>query len=285
MFEIGLSTCGKKELNPEFIKQCRENGITALELSCSNDMIFDFDYPSFIETARKSDITIWSFHLPFLPFESVDVSSPDESVRESTVSLCKKIIEKFANLGIKRFILHPSNEPIEDAIRPEKMASAKKSVAELADFAEKYDALILIENLPRTCLGNCSKEIAELISVRPRLGVCFDTNHLLFEDIADFIKNTGDKIKSVHISDFDFINERHWLPGEGKIDWQSLLSVLKNAGYSGPWLYEVDFQIPNNIIRPRELTCDDFAKNALEIFNKKPITVISKPKENLGFWS
>ena len=72
----------------------------------------------------------------------------------------------------------------------------------LAEKAASHGAVIAVENLPRTCLGKNSDEINELISANPKLKVCFDTNHLLKENISDFIKKTGKNIVTVHISDY-----------------------------------------------------------------------------------
>ena len=98
------------------------------------------------------------------------------------------------------------------------------------------------------------------------------------------LKKIGDKIITVHISDYDKVNERHWLPGEGVIDWQGVLNALNEIGYKGIWLYEIDFNLSKTIIRPRELNCYDFIRNANEIFENRELTVISKPKPNLGYW-
>lgn len=154
------------------------------------------------------------------------------------------------------------------------MENAKESLNELAEYAASTGSSILCENLPRSCLGKNSSEILDLISVNEKINIVFDTNHLLQENYIDFIKITGKKIKSVHISDYDFINERHWLPGEGKVNWNDLYKSLLDEGYNGPWLYEVGFRTPLNLNRSRDLTCADFAKNANEIFSGSPITAI-----------
>ena len=107
---------------------------------------------------------------------------------------------------------------------------------------------------------------------------------MLYEDAVDFIRNVGDKIVTAHVSDFDFYNERHWLPGEGKLDWQAILRALKEIGYQGPWLYEIGFACPKTIYRDRDLTCDDFVRNAKELFNNTSITTFSRHKEKLGMW-
>ena len=121
-------------------------------------------------------------------------------------------------------------------------------------------------------------------SVSGLTSICFDTNHLFGEDTAEFVRKVGDKLITLHVSDYDFVNERHWLPGEGKIDWQSLLKALNEVGYQGPWLYEIGAKCPNSILRDRDLTCEDFVRNANELFQGKAPTVFSKPKPNLGYW-
>ena len=53
------------------------------------------------------------------------------------------------------------------------------------------------------------------------------------------LANSGIKIASLHISDFDGIDERHRLPGEGINKWNELFAILEKVGYSGPMMYEV----------------------------------------------
>lgn len=280
-YELGLSSCGKV-LDDKLFRAYKENGITKIELSKN-----DYSQMNFKEVeslSKKYGVQLWSLHLPFMPFKEIDISSMDETLRVSTIEKWKELIEKGSQIGIKHFIVHPSGEPIEDIDRENRLIQAKKSLKQLAEIAASYDAVIAVEDLPRTCLGNCSKEILELISVDERLRVCFDTNHLLGEKIETFILSVGDKIITTHISDYDAINERHWLPGEGVIDWKNLIDAFEKIGYKGPWLYEIGFGIPKNILRDRELTCADFARNAKEIFKKDNITVFSKPKPNLGMW-
>ena len=89
--------------------------------------------------------------------------------------------------------------------------------------------------------------------------------------------NLSDKIITVHISDYDFINERQWLPGEGKVDWIKLLTALNEVGYNGVWLYEINLETPDTIIRDRNLTFDDFYNNAKTLFSGKKPIALGKP--------
>ena len=280
-YELGLSSWGK-ELDDKLFCAYKANGITKIELSKSDYSQMDFREVEIL--SKKYDIQLWSLHLPFAPFTEIDISSTDEDLRISTIKKYEALIEKGSQIGIKHFIVHPSGEPIEDVDRENKMRQAKKSLTQLVEIAADYNAVIVVENLPRTCLGNSSKEILELVAVDNRLRVCFDTNHLLGEKIEEFILAVGEKIITTHVSDYDAINERHWLPGEGVIDWNNLIDALGRIGYKGPWLYEIGFGIPKTILRDRLLTCEDFARNAKEVLEKRKITVFSKPKPNLGMW-
>ena len=164
------------------------------------------------------------------------------------------------------------------------MSCAKAHLASLAEIAKQYGAVIAVENLPRTCLGRNSDEMLVLISAHENLRVCFDTNHLLGEDPIAFLDRVGEKVITTHVSDYDFVNERHWLPGEGRLDWQAILGKLREIGYGGVWLYEISFSCPKTILRDRDLTCEDFVRNAEELFEGIVPTVASRPKPNLGMW-
>ncbi len=263
MYKLGLSTCSKI-VDENLFKSYSEAGITAMEISMNSEAYDSFDYENALRLSQKYGIELWSFHLPFMPFSVLDISAP--SLKDYTVSYFKSLIEKASAIGIKRFIIHSSGEPVFE--REARMNFAKESLKELADFAEKFGGIICVEDLPRTCLGRDSDEILELISAHDSLKVCLDTNHLLSENLSDFIEKVGDKIITTHISDYDFVDEKHWLPFEGKIDWEKVVSSLQKINYDGVWLYEIGFKAPRSMPREKDLTCEDFRKNAEIIFNK-----------------
>ena len=61
----------------------------------------------------------------------------------------------------------------------------------------------------------------------------------LKDDNVEFVRALGSRIIALHVSDYDFINERHRMPYDGKNDWKGIMNTLKEAGYSGTWNYEV----------------------------------------------
>ena len=282
MNPIGLSTCGK-EINEALFADYARSGITHMELSLRDYTHFDFAAAAAL--AQAYGVQLWSLHLPFLPFDRVEPSATDANLRAQTLALWAEIVRRAAAVGIAKFIVHPSGEPIPDAERAARIAHARDTLSRLADVAEVSGTVICVEDLPRTCLGHSAEELHFLTAADDRLKICLDTNHVTTEPPEALIRALGEKIVTPHVSDFDFVNERHWLPGEGKIAWPRVLTALRAVDYRGPWLYEIGFACPKTIFRDRPLTCADFAQNARELFAGQAPTVRSTPKPNLGMWA
>ena len=256
MYKVGLSSCGKT-LNEQFFAECSQTGINAIEISPEWNEYKDIDYPSLLRLSKQYNVALWSFHLPY---PTTDICSSNREIRMRSVNYMCELIEKASNIGIRYFVVHSGREPVsfEPEERAQAMACSKESLNLLADFAANYGSVICLEDLPRSCLGNTSTEILELISVNEKLRVCLDTNHLLKEDNADFIRAVGNKIVTLHVSDYDFVDERHWLPGKGKVDWKRMINVLEDVDYEGRFLYEIDWD---------DLTFADVAENYKQLMS------------------
>lgn len=259
-YAIGMSTCGELICPEDFLKYAKA-GVCKMELSFPCNAYGGIDWAALKRGADSAGVELFSVHLPF-SMES-NPAQLDESVRQAAVKNFKNIMAKSSVTGAGVYVIHASSEPILDADRPAAMKNAKKSLTDLADFAQQMGVRIAVEDLPRTCLGKNSDEIFELISAHENLYVCFDTNHLLGEDISAFIERVGGKIITTHVSDYDFIDERHWLPGRGSINWPELMDALDNAGYNGPLMYE---------LKMGRLTPEDFVQNAQELMERRPLT-------------
>ncbi|MBQ7792368.1 MAG: sugar phosphate isomerase/epimerase [Clostridia bacterium] len=99
--------------------------------------------------------------------------------------------------------------------------------------------------------------------------MCFDTNHLSKQKNEDFVTAVGDKIVTLHVSDYDYIDEKHWLPGGGDINWVRLMDAIDNADYAGPLMYEL-YRVKGKDTRP--VTPEEFVRNAKELMARKPLT-------------
>ena len=202
MYEIGLSTTNY--INEERFKAYNEAGIKYIEISVSAEDYDNLSFEDLAKWSKKYNVKIWSFHLPFCPFEKIDISKPE--ISDYSVKYLCHFINEGAKIGIDKFVIHASGEPIEDRERKARMEQAKKSLYQLCEYAKERNAIIAVEDLPRSCLGRDSSDMIELLSAHKDLKSCLDTNHLLGEDLIDYIKKIGDKIVTTHISDYDKVN-------------------------------------------------------------------------------
>ena len=267
-YKIGISTsgCPVEELDSEYFAAFKNANVSFIELSAKRDEAFKYDFKMLSDLSYEYNVAINSLHLPFMPFEEIDISKPD--LADATVERLSELMRRAnRDAAITKFVIHPSGEPIADEERAERMECAKNSLKKLADLACELGAEIAVENLPRTCLGKNSAEMLELLSAHPFLRACFDTNHLLSESHEDFVRAVGGKIITTHVSDYDFVDERHVLPGEGSVDWKKVIDSLIAAEYAGNWIYELGFGSTKHIERERDLTPADFVDNAAAIFN------------------
>lgn len=241
---LGTSSCVYSTLDRAMMEDARANGIDALELSYNyNTYMHVIDFPARAAEigamAREVGLELWSLHLPFS--RRLDISHENAELRGITLYTNMTLIRAAAQAGVKTIVLHPSSEPIEDEARPARLANSRAAIIALRELCDSLGLTLAVENLPRTCLCNKSAEMVELLT-GTGAKVCFDTNHSLAEDNLDYLRGIlagGLEIATLHISDYDFVDERHRLPGDGVNDWRALLAILAEANYTGPLMYEV----------------------------------------------
>lgn len=283
MRRIGCSLYGKDRLTDELAQAISDAGLQVLELDMSAEDYPQADFYKTAEIAKKHGLEIASIHLPIAPQHIYDVTHKYATV--GAVSYQIELIKRACEiLGVKHIVIHSGGEPLKEEERAERVERAGEKLPLLADVAEKYGADICIEVLPRTCLGRDSDEILAMLAYDDRLRVCLDTNHIFRESEVEFIHKIGRKIATTHISDRDDINERHWWPGEGLLDWVAILDALDEIGYEGDWIYECGLGPKPTILRDRMLTYEDMYKNAQEVFARQKPTRYSKPKPGVGMW-
>ncbi len=276
MYKIGLSTCGGKPVTEQAFLEMKQSGIDAVELK---DVM---DYETVKKAADAVGIELWSVHTPAA--YDIDISSTDSEINKNAIKVINEVVNKGAAVGIKNFVVHPTSTA-EDLIidRNEMLKHTMYCADLLAEYAAKKGVYIAIENLPRKCLCNTVAEHLQVLSANDKLRACLDLNHSLIDPTEKYIEDLGERLVTLHVSDRDNQNERHWLCGEGVLDWVGIINALQKANYKGVWMYEVDMA-PRKTIDRRMLTYKDFYDNAKTIFEKRQPKPIGTPKKNLGMW-
>ena len=235
--------------NWQLLPQYAAAGIEAVEISLPGAPI-DEQRPFACEAyalLRKSGMALWSVHLPF--GRRLDISAPDEAERARVLEELKRSVDLARGLGAKTLVVHGSSEPNAEDSRPARMDACARSLRELQSYAGGMR--LAVENLPRICIGRAGWEVAQLSDMCA--GVCFDVNHLLMEDHRAFLDATEKKIITTHLSDYDGVDERHWLPGMGVVPWRLVHERLLKAGYEGPFLFELGLNPEKKPYDPQEV--------------------------------
>jgi sugar phosphate isomerase/epimerase len=173
---------------------------------------------------------------------ALDPSSPDPAVRIAGIEAFSAALDLAVRMQAQIVVVHASAEPISDEKRAARMAEARRSIRTMAELAGSAGCRIAVELLPRSCLGNSARELlAVLEGIDPQTaGVCLDTNHLMadFAALPDAVRSLGSRLIALHCSDYDGIDEKHWPPMRGVIDWPAFLAALQDVGFPGPLNYE-----------------------------------------------
>ncbi len=126
----------------------------------------------------------------------------------------------------------------------EKWDEFKSTIIELADFAKKYGIKIAIEPEPRIPLSrnvpiiNCYRDLLKFLSEVKlnNIGAILDIAHIYVfrENPVYVIKNLGNRIFNVHVSDIIDNRHVHLLPGTtGEVRLPLILKLLNEINYDG----------------------------------------------------
>ena len=254
-----------EDVTEQTFADCRKFGIYSIDVGLSKRFSTD-SYVRKLEDAVKQaneyGVHIRCIHLPY--GQGWDISENFDFQRKAAVQAHLEIIKR-CDETVKPvyYVLHPSTEPIEPDMRQAHLAHAHESLTVLSANVNN----LLIENLPRDCLANTSDELIRLLEPFPNLSVCCDLNHLLQETPQAALRKLGSRVKHLHVSDNDGTNEKHWLPGDGIIDWVEVLRALRDIGYDGVFNYEV-----------RKYSPEEIAANKEKIFMKAAETIFELAK-------
>ncbi len=224
----------------------------------------------FREAAAEAKLTVAQTHL----FLQANVANPDEEKRRADITTIKRQIEFCQLAGIGIGVIHPGGlEYLEWDAWQQAEAPRQESFRELAAYAEERGVRLAVENMndsvgigpgPRRRFGAELWELLDLLaSVDSRaMGICLDTSHAHVQghDQPALIRELGELLIALHISDNDGAADRHWIPLRGSIDWPPIIVALKEINFAG----DFNLEIPGARQGPTQIL-DARARYALEV--------------------
>jgi len=231
-----------KKLDKGLIDAIIESEINSLELGYK-----DFEKKTFNENKEylkecvdDEKIKITSIHLPF--GESLAIASLDGKCIKNAEIEIETAMEYALYFGAEVIVVHASAEPIKHKDRSALILQAKQTLKKFEEDAKNKNLKFAIEFLPRTCIGNSAEELLAIIKDldKEHFGICLDVNHLMnnYKQLPNVICQLQERIFELHLSDHDGIDEKHWMPGDGVINWEELMMTLAQIDYQGIFNYE-----------------------------------------------
>ena len=270
-WKLGASTCilrGSKNHTADGFKKYLDAGTKYAELSLSvwtgdYEKLDFYDHPEKIkEIALSQGVEFATFHTPFSM--EVSLSVPDKEKREEAHRVLERAIRSAAKIGIKIMVLHPSCGY--DELYPQRQVYLEQTLAEIKrvnDLCRSLGVILALENMKPDHICCRSSEMIYLLQNIPDLKVCFDTNHSLIERPEEYLNallNAGmqGRIVATHVSDCDLTEEMHRVPGDGKINWEKVLTKLEQLEFDGVFMYEVSKAKDRDIAYTPQMVKDNF---------------------------
>lgn len=177
-----------------------------------------------------------------------DYTSDWEYNRKAGVELIKNRVDLAECLGAGEIVLHlyvPHFTIRENPGAKENFyACVCKSMDELMPYCTQKGVRICLENLFDMPGEYVMETWDRLFAKYPPefLGICLDSGHanmIWGNEMTEVIRKYGDRLYAVHLHDNYGAADFHMIPGEGRIDWKSVMTALAQSAYEGPLVMEL----------------------------------------------
>ncbi len=197
---------------------------------------------------ERSKVRPVTMHAPLT--STVNLAAVEEIGRRLAVYEVAAWLAPFAGLGGDVVVIHLTgnvfNDEASNAISIDAAVdAARRSLDELYTIADRLGLRIACENLMSrgTSRPLCRVEqLRAFIDPYPAtVGICLDTGHAVVNGLnpASEARAAGDRLIATHLQDTDGIEDWHWVPGAGRINWDELVSTLRQIDYKGFWTFEL----------------------------------------------
>lgn len=258
----------KERLHPGILDGLVRNGVQAIEIFAARQHL---DYANrkqhvkeIAEWFRGSGIPLNSVHSPlYADYEwgrtgapPVNIASTDRASRVEAMDEVKRALEIAEQIPFRFLVQHvgTANETFSD----KKFEAAMTSIEHLRAFAKPLGVRILLENLPNEL--STPDKLVEMIHAAhfDDVGVCFDFGHAhIMSSVREGFEILRSYVRSTHVHDNAKDKDSHLWPGQGTIDWEEAMELLRSAPQTPPLLLELN---EDEKINPLEKLSDAFGK-------------------------
>jgi sugar phosphate isomerase/epimerase len=216
------------------------------------------------------------------------------------VAAIKRAIRACDMLGIRQMVYHALPNPSDFDSTLSWLDTNVKFFNSFIDDAKKYNVGICIENMWPTwkVYGNEQWNTDVLLQLVDSfnddiVGVCWDTGHgnltgngrfytgqnmpelLPYGNQYENITKIGKRLRALHISDNNGMDDDHIMPGTGSINWDDVIRALDDIGYAHSFTFEAHGAIRGV---PEELK-----NTAVKLLHDVGVALVNKSKNGKVF--
>jgi sugar phosphate isomerase/epimerase len=249
----------KQRLHPGILDQMANGGAQAIEIFAARG---HFDYT---DKAQVKEMANWfksgtvefhSMHSPIFTTNDfaratdppLNIVDGEKRRRIEAMDEIKRALEVAEQIPFRFLVQHVGTPNESDS--PRKFEDALSSIEHLRAFARQLGVTLLVENIPNEL--SMPGRLMELIKALryPDLGVCFDAGHAYLDGtVAGAFEEMKDRIRSTHLHDNKKDRDSHLWPGEGGIDWNETMQLLRTAASAPALMMEIEGEEGINVSR------------------------------------
>ncbi|QSX08366.1 sugar phosphate isomerase/epimerase [Alkalibacter rhizosphaerae] len=187
----------------------------------------DETYPKIIkkekmpQMVRSEGLYFENIHTPYQDVN--DLWSEEKTVRNKTIARYMGYLDQCSQFKIPVMVMH-----VTDVDGPKELLSqGLDSFMQLREYGTKLGVRIAVENTRDADLVDGL--LTQLQS--DHFGLCYDSSHdwLAGQTKGMLLENWSHRLFTTHLSDNDMEKDRHWIPGDGEVDWDKLKILLKKT--------------------------------------------------------
>lgn len=234
----------------ETISLAHQQGFQGVEITCEYPRgPLDYTHETILQVKRLAQ----KYNMPLLvhaPYHNVMLAEINPRIRDASVQSIKDGIDFASQIGARIITIHLGSttksrlKHLCEIVRK----ALLNSIMTIIEYAEKYNLTVAIENVQsdvdsfwEEAFGKKAEEIIDILREvdAKNIGITFDVGHAnTIGDPVDFTIRLAPYIVNVHLHDNDGTRDQHLVIGEGKIDFRTILRILKENSYDGPLVLE-----------------------------------------------
>jgi sugar phosphate isomerase/epimerase len=234
--DVGISTAAfyPHYLTEDALNAIARLGFRVVEIFLQADEEYTPGFGAVLRRRRRElDLEVHSLHLYATYF---DLWAPYPRMAQEVRDRFRRLLEVAAMVDARALTWHGLRYGLEN---PGLIGAFFESAVWAGEQARAAGLTLCLENVS-WCYLRTPEQVRAIRDADLPVAFTFDAFQACESDVepAALVQAMGDRLATVHLSDYRADGPRHLPPGEGDLDWPALLRALRAADYAGPLILE-----------------------------------------------